>query len=286
MVLYKPTVGELGNLYGLLSQLDLLIIVCNGKIDLDFLDQYDSDKWIKLENLNNQGLGRALNQGVSKAFELGYEFCFTFDQDTKIVDFFEDEWKRMLLRFDETSCVGIFAANYHQDSKPIRRPVDGTKLVSTETVIQSGALFSKRAFEICGVFREDYFIEGIDIEYCLRTRANGYKILITDTPLMWHGAGQNIPKKLLGKTVYLANHDEQRLYLQFRNLVSIMKRYFIGFPRWGSSVLLSLFKKIILLTIFESNRFAKFLSIVKGIWDGFTKAQPFENSDMFDHNMD
>ena len=44
-----------------------------------------------INNQDNLGLGKALNQGMIEAFRLGFKMCATFDQDSKILPNYRDE---------------------------------------------------------------------------------------------------------------------------------------------------------------------------------------------------
>src|SRR4030095_5315976 len=62
--------------------------------------------------------------------------------------------------------------------------------IERRTVITSGTLLSLNAYDAIGRFRDDFFIDGIDHEYCLRARAKRYRILLMLAPLLVHSIGE------------------------------------------------------------------------------------------------
>jgi len=50
---------------------------------------------------------------------------------------------------------------------------------------------------VIGVFREEFFIDRVDFEYCLRAKARGYCVIRTRKPLMSHTIGTPTAHRLL-----------------------------------------------------------------------------------------
>jgi len=65
------------------------------------------------------------------------------------------------------------------------------KLYFEKDVVQmSGSLLSLMAFKEIGPFREEFFIDSIDADYCLRLRKKGYKIIVACQAQMKHSVGE------------------------------------------------------------------------------------------------
>jgi rhamnosyltransferase len=54
----------------------------------------------------------------------------------------------------------------------------------------SGSLISIEAFREIGPFREDYFIDGIDLEWCFRAWSKGYSCWLSTDTTMEHTVGE------------------------------------------------------------------------------------------------
>jgi rhamnosyltransferase len=67
----------------------------------------------------------------------------------------------------------------------VARPGD-PGATETVTTITSGSLVSLTVFQLLGGLRDDFFIDCVDHEYCLRARAHGFRVMITSRGA--HGA--------------------------------------------------------------------------------------------------
>jgi len=138
-------------------------------------------------------------------------------------------------------------------------------LVSSVT---SGSLVAISAVKRVGGMRESFFIEGIDIEFCLRLRSAGLKIIGSGRPLMTHGAGVSEERNLFGRIVLVGHHTPWRYFMQFRNLTWIMWRYRYQEPMWVYSALVSMLKRFCLVILFEHQRINKVLAMIRGVYNG------------------
>jgi rhamnosyltransferase len=82
-----------------------------------------------------------------------------------------------------------------------------------------------------GGFREDYFIDQVDHEFCLRARAHGHQVVISRKPVMAHSVGESggVWMPWLG---VLPNHPPVRKYYIARNTVVTVKGYWRREPQW------------------------------------------------------
>ena len=56
-------------------------------------------------------------------------------------------------------------------------------------MITSGSLLALAVFRRVGPMREDFFIDAVDFQYCLRLRRHGYKVIETLLPTLIHPIG-------------------------------------------------------------------------------------------------
>ena len=62
-------------------------------------------------------------------------------------------------------------------------------LEDVSIVITSGALYNLKAYPKIDPFRDDFFIDYVDIEYCLRAKQNGYNIVVNCNARLYHRLG-------------------------------------------------------------------------------------------------
>ena len=191
-----------------------------------------------IANQENVGIAAALNQGMSRAVDLGFTWAITFDQDTwvqpNLVATLIDIYQRQTSR----ERVGIIGCNY-EDENIHRSPHNfdtEQDFCEVDVVITSGSLMSTALFRIAGPFREDLFIDFVDNEYCLRVRKLGYRVLTSTAPLMLHALGAATPIDInlgLVKIPFrLTNRSALRRYYMTRNALLVARSYLTVAPIW------------------------------------------------------
>ena len=275
VVFYNPDQSSVDNLFRIVDQMDFIVVVCNSMVDLTMFDLENKRNLEVIENCKNIGLGAGLNQGIQRIFEAGFQFVTTFDQDTIILEGYRLELVRAYQFLNRTHDIGIVAPNY--STKDLTKlPYNRNEEYFTITAaVQSGCLFTRECIEVCGPFREDFFIESIDTEFCLRARNLGYKIGCCQKTLMFHGAGEHIIKSFFGRNVVVTDHSAERVFFQYRNFSFIFKIYLWSNASWAIESFFSMTKKYILICLFESQRLNKTRAMLKGIFIGLKTKEKF-----------
>jgi len=95
----------------------------------------------------------------------------------------------------------------------------------------SASLTRLEAWKKTGGFREDYFIDFVDNEFCMKLSLNGYKVLRDNTCRMSHRLGETGVQKILGLFPYrYARHSPKRVYYMARNNASFIREYKENLP--------------------------------------------------------
>jgi len=226
-----------------------------------------------IENERNEGIARALNQGMARASALGFFWVLTLDQDSEVDPDLIQGLRSIYARCPKRDRVGIIQSNArskHSGQVAVRCKESAPGFVEAKTVITSGSLVALSAYKTVGPFREDFYIEGVDLEYCLRLRRHGFKILLSCRPLMVHAAGRMEEHRLFRRTVVVANHAPWRYYYMAHNLARIVAMYFRFEPIWVFSAMVNFAKVLVKLMLFEDRRLDKIRYIAAGIWDAVT----------------
>lgn len=278
VVTYHPDKNFTERLLSITEQVDRVIIVDNGssKQAATMLQEVNQNRRIKIIlNKENLGIAKALNIGIAQAKKYGYEWVILFDQDTLANSNLVAELCNILGNYPISQKIAIIGANYNNILKNTQgKP---SKLASTnqwrevKRVITSGSLLSIEAYEKIGPFRECFFVDLVDIEYCMRTRKLGYHIVKSAKPLMSHSIGFPSKHLLFGKAVWVTNHAAIRRYYYARNYVVIQREY--GNYIFGWWAIKSLKKCIIqssIIALFEANKLSKVSAIYIGWWHGIT----------------
>jgi len=275
LVTYHPDSGFPARLSRIVPQVGATVIVDNGSTDagLKMLRELSAAPAPTLVfNFENLGIARALNIGVQRALAGGYSWALLLDHDT-LVD--EDMVDRLLAtlatcRGERVAVLGSrFRDTHGLAIDPRRLAARSEHWEEVESVITSGSLLSLAAYAAIGPFRDDFFIDYVDTEYCYRARAAGYRVIETLRPLMSHTLGAPTAHKLMWATRWTTNHSPDRRYYIARNNTVLLREYGTsgrGPWQWKSIVrCLRLCKRI---AYFEQDKLRKIFAVGQGWWDG------------------
>jgi rhamnosyltransferase len=276
LVTYHPDAALPARLARIAPQVGAIVIVDNGSADaeLRMLQQIAADPGIYLQlNLVNLGVARALNIGVQRAVSLGYSLALLLDQDTCV----EADMVRTLLGiyggFSGREHLAVIGSNFLDVNKPAPdsnepRPADAS-WIEAETVITSGSLLPLAAHADIGPFREEFFIDFVDTDYCLRARAKGYLVIKSRKPLMSHAIGALRESRFLWFRRWTYNHSPDRRYYIARNNTVLLREYAkSGRMGWMLKSLNRCFRLCKRVLLYERSRSRKLAAIAQGWRDG------------------
>lgn len=248
VVCYHPDLEELKrNIDRVRPQVDFLVLVDNSEPSVD-LSSLGADQIIALGV--NKGIGWAHNIGIEASIELGVDRVLLLDQDSLLAPGAVPKLSEVLDKYPKCAAVGPLykELNSGQISKfvqinPFRDATLRNKLtespycVRTDTLIASGMMIRIEAFGVIGGMREEFFIDYVDTEWCLRARKCGYQVLGLKQVLLTHRIGSHFVKIWIGRWRYIAVHEPNRYYYSFRNGVKLVfdsdlgigERMYVGF---------------------------------------------------------
>jgi rhamnosyltransferase len=275
VVTYFPKDDFPSRMKKLRRQVAFLTIIDNGSsgASADLLNNLEQETDVHLiRNSTNVGVGTALNQGAYWAIEKGCQWILTFDQDSIAADDMVKDLFSVYNHFPDKPKLAIVGSNY--TASVVERPFWVSKgsqnrlWEEVTTTITSGSLISLSAFREIGPFRDEFFIDCIDFEFCLRARVLGFHILLTCKSLMRHSIGAATRHRLLWKQTTTSNHSPIRRYYMTRNQVILASEYFWTHPAFTATMLYRHAKDTVLFCLFEGDITKKLSSTILGLWDG------------------
>ena len=222
VVLFNPPERIVDNIKSYNRQVDKLIAFDNSVSDNEEL----KTKLQQLENLiyysnkKNNGIAAALNYGAKKASEWDYEFLLTMDQDSRASENLVGKLLDYALKFENLGIISPYHKNKFGTITHLNEEYSQKTAVKT-----SGNLISIDSFKSIGKFREDYFIDYVDIEYCFRLIQNNYKAIQVNSIYLDHEEADMKQINLFFRKVYPYNHSPFRYYYKTRNLCYLIKEY-------------------------------------------------------------
>jgi rhamnosyltransferase len=228
---------------------------------------HDTAQFHLIDNRANLGISAALNQGLQYALKGGFKWILTLDQDTECYPDMVDTLLKVSKCCEREAMV--IGGNYLDlQNDQTKAPVGGVDdFLEQKTVITSGSLIDARTAAEIGGFRDDYFIDQVDHEFCLRARAHGYKIVISRKVVMTHSVGRpgGVRVPFMGT---LPSHPPLRKYYIARNTVVTVAEYWNREPQWCLRRMIRLLLGLGLMAFLEEQRLDKIRAFAGGIVDG------------------
>lgn len=173
----------------------------------------------------NEGIAAAQNAGIALAKELGAEIIGFFDQDSQA----DAELIQKLSNYTDLyeDCV-IAPVALEKDTfleYPVQRlnnigyPKDvyvknAKRPQKVDLVISSGTMMSMQVLEKAGMFDEDFFIDFVDIEWCLRCKKAAIPIYVLPDAVLYHKIGNEV---IDAGQMEITVHSPLRTYYKVRN---------------------------------------------------------------------
>lgn len=232
IVTYHPDFISLKKLCDCIELQDFKIIIVDNTGNNAVLTNFFSQNIQIIALEDNKGIAFAQNLGVKKAINCGAEIISFFDQDSEINE-------SLLYKLSEPYRNGNLAVT----APVIVNKKDGLEypsqvfnwfgypkniyakneklLVPVDIVISSGTVIPVKVFELIGIFDEDFFIDFVDIEWCIRCRNKGIVIYVVPGALMEHSIGDS---SMRVGCMQIVLHNPVRTYYKVRNSLLLLRK--------------------------------------------------------------
>lgn len=265
IVSFNPT----NSIYKLASnvsnQVGKVVIVDNCSNNVSELESIvELDKNISLIKLSkNYGISKALNVGINEANIGNYQWVLTLDQDSlPDKDMVENLIAAAQRNNYDSVCPVIEDGKYKKSN--IQKSDDHQPV---SVCITSGQLTKLSVINSLDAFNEDYFIDNVDFDFCLKLKNQNYKLGRSNKAKLNHNIGY-IPEKKYYINKFHTYHPPIRRYYIYRNFVFLLKSYLFKNPLIMLKLLLSNILYFINILILGERRFVSFAYIISGLFHG------------------
>ena len=261
ITLFQPDMERLKeNIDSIINQVDAVVCIDNGSENISdikmLLSEYNQIDLV--ENGENVGIARALNQMFEHAQKTGHEWVLTLDQDSVCPDNLICEYKK---HFDIEKlgmlCPLLDDRNYGQEES------QSGEIEEVQRCITSAALSPVKVWEAVGGFFEELFIDFVDHDFCAKLQENGYKIVRVNTTHLLHEIGRAQNHNVGGVRLFTTlNHGSFRKYYMARNwyyYIKAHKQVLDTKQEW-----IKYYFFFLKTFFFEDNKIEKWKAMVKG----------------------
>ena len=186
---------------------------------------------------SNYGIAKAQNVGVNLARMHDCTHVILFDQDSKSPEYIATELlKEENELISQGISVGAIGPVYYDARtknvyplallngfrlKNIYPKEDHTDPINLSFIIASGSLIRISVLDDVGEFYDPFFIDLVDIEWCLRALSLGYKVYASPNVSIEHSIGD---KRIFSFGKEISIHSPLRRYFMVRNNI-LMARF-------------------------------------------------------------
>lgn len=230
VVLYRPDADVVANVGAYADQVGVVIAADNSEI-ADAAVVAALQDTANLEYLpmgRNIGIAAALNAGCRRAVALGYTWAWTMDQDSTATPGLAAALAEVL-QGAGSDTIAVVA--------PVWQQVGGIPEQVTSDILEldyamtSGNLLRLAAFDSLGGFREEFFIDQVDHEFCLRARRAGWRVVQKRDALLLHRMG-NLQEVRFPVRCFITDYSPVRRYYMVRNLLEMEREFGDDFPEF------------------------------------------------------
>lgn len=228
VVLYEPMPEEYSHICDYYGQVDIVYIIDNSKSDnRQPIETVLNDKFGNFSKMQyfhfpeNIGLCKALNYGMSLSMEAGCDWALLMDADSSFITDIVAIYIERLKDIEEN--VAVLAPVHIHDRSNAEEYIGEKEL---KWAMTSGCLYNVSIFKRIGGFKEELFVDGLDIDYCYKAREAGYRIVECGQALLRHYPAATKSVKFFGKIILKYGvSSPQRYRMQIRSLVWLIRRY-------------------------------------------------------------
>lgn len=262
----------------LLQQVSAIVWVDNASGDgLRTLDgRWPAERLHPIWLDDNLGIGTAQNRGMEHALALGATHVLLMDDDSLPAPDMVAQLLAALATCPQAAAVGACHVDPRRQAE--RTPfsmvsgarlrwlpcTDASQVWEVDHVIASGCLIPAPALRAVGRMREDFFIDWVDTEWCLRARGRGWRIYGVCAALLEHTLGDQVVR-VLGREI--PRHAPWRHYYQARNFVLMLRSSQTGQVSTIHMAYRQL-KRFLVFSTLVPGRWQYFRMWLRGLWHG------------------
>ncbi|MCU1679518.1 MAG: hypothetical protein JWQ81_257 [Amycolatopsis sp.] len=231
-------------------------------------EKLDDPRITVLRNGSNQGLAAALNAAVEK-LPADTAFVLFLDQDSVLPQalvpalsaHFADEHIGVVA---PTPWDAAHGGTYERAAET------GPVVADRDGVMTSGMLVRRNCLDAVGRFREDFFVDWVDFDFCLRARNAGFRVVQDTSVLLPHSLGDRREHRVGFLRTHVLHYPAWRHYWVARNSTILAREQLRGNRRWALSAVLYLTRWTVNTALFEAKRRTHVAALLRGFFDGMT----------------
>lgn len=225
IVTYEPELNNLKRLTQCAEDAGFLPVLVDNSEKHPLEKQTVSSHSHVLSMRGNAGIAAAQNAGVCYAKKLGAQVIVFFDQDSTADEMLLNKLESSLQELGACAVAPLALEKDTMEEYPVQSltkcgyPKDvyvkgKNDPQKVDLVISSGMMTTIEVFEKVGIYDEDFFIDFVDVEWCLRCRKANVPVYVIPEAVLLHKIG-HASVSVGEKSIVV--HSATRTYYKVRN---------------------------------------------------------------------
>jgi rhamnosyltransferase len=249
---------------------DAVVVADNTPGDAPSLaDKLEDPRVRVLRSGHNRGLAGALNAGLAE-LPAEAEAVLFLDQDSVLPPELVAGLVAHLAEDPRIGVVGPTPVDADTGGRYERSADRHAAVDDRPSIITSGMVVRRSCFEAVPRFREDFFVDCVDSDFCLGIRRSGSRVVRDADLLLPHSIGSGRDHRIGSLNVRVLHYPAWRHYWIARNGL-VLSREFFGAER-GFVLTNTLFmaRWLLVTALFDDRRRASVPAVLRGLLDGLT----------------
>ena len=216
----------------------------------------------------NRGLAGALNLGLAQV-PADAEAVLFLDQDSVLPP---ELVAGLLAHLDDATIavVGPTPVDAATGDRYERMADRHAAVDDRPSIITSGMLVRRAAFADVPGFREDFFVDCVDTDFCLRIRRSGRRVVRDAALVLPHSIGSGRDHRLGPLNVRVLHYPAWRHYWIARNGLVLSREFFAAERGFVLTNALFMARWLLVTALFDDRRRASVPAVLRGLVHGLT----------------
>lgn len=232
IVTYEPEMENLNRLVRCAQRADFTPVIVDNSRKNKVKAEEMPEEIVIISMNGNAGIAAAQNAGIRCAEKMGAEIVGFFDQDSSADEMLLTRLAKFLGEKGNCVVAPVALDKETLEEYPVQRlkkngypydvyVKDCKEPQRADLVISSGMMTTSEVLSRVGDYDEDFFIDFVDIEWCLRCKKQQIPIYVLPDAVLFHKIGE---KNVDLETMELTIHSPARTYYKVRNAFLLLRK--------------------------------------------------------------
>ena len=211
---------------------------------MEMLEEFKSDKIIKIFNDDNYGVAKGNNIGIKKSLDLNLDYTLLLNNDTILDPLLLEKLISSTTSYDvlvpkiyfyDTKIIWYGGGKFlwkRAGAKHINYKIEDSNVEYKKTYDYAPTccmLIKNSIFSTIGLIDENYFLYYDDSDFCIRLYNHRIKIGFISDAILYHKVSLSTGGELSKISIYYGNRNRLYFYKKHKKCFSFVARFYLFF---------------------------------------------------------